>query len=116
MENKIKKKDSNLLAKAENESILNNNKKYKIAVSLLSHKDTCNYNNNFTNESKIEKVRVAEKAFLTLEEASQYFNIGKDKLRKLSDVKNCSFVLFNGSKRLINRKRLETFLEEAYSI
>lgn len=116
MENKIKKKDSNLLAKAEHESILNNNKKYEIAVPLLSHKDTSNFNNNLNNEVKTEKVRVAEKAFLTLEEAREYFNIGKDKLRILTDEENCSFVLFNGSKRLINRKKLEAYLDEIYSI
>lgn len=64
----------------------------------------------------IEKVPVWEKANLSLEEAAAYFGIGINKLRDMTNDDNCSFVLWNGNKRLIKRKQLERFLETAYSI
>lgn len=49
----------------------------------------------FMINETIKGVRVSEKAFLTLKEASEYFNIGQDKVRQLTDEDNCDFVLFN---------------------
>jgi excisionase family DNA binding protein len=63
-----------------------------------------------------KEVPIWEKANLTLEEASAYSGIGINKLRELSDEKNCTFVLWNGSKRLIKRRVLDDYLEKAYSI
>ena len=64
----------------------------------------------------IKKVPVWEKANLSLEEAAAYFGIGINKLRDMTNDESCSFVLWNGNKRLIKRKQLERFLETAYSI
>ena len=64
----------------------------------------------------IKKVPVWEKANLSLEEAAAYFGIGINKLRDMTNDENCSFVLWNGNKRLIKRKQLERFLETAYAI
>lgn len=61
-------------------------------------------------------VPIWEKSNLTLEEASAYSGIGINKLRKLSDERNCTFVLWNGSKRLIKRKKLDEYLSRSYSI
>jgi excisionase family DNA binding protein len=61
-------------------------------------------------------IPVWEKANLTLEEAADYSGIGVNKLRKMSNEKNCTFVLWNGSKRLIKRKPFEKYIESAYSI
>lgn len=61
-------------------------------------------------------IPIWEKSNLTLEEASAYSGIGINKLRELSNEKNCSFVLWVGSKRLIKRKLLDTYLEKTYSI
>lgn len=61
-------------------------------------------------------VPIWEKSNLTLEEASAYSGVGINKLRELSDERNCTFVLWNGSKRLIKRKLLDDYLERAYSI
>jgi hypothetical protein len=38
------------------------------------------------------------------------------KLRILSDREDCPFVLWVGSKRLLKRKKLDEFLDGAYSI
>lgn len=65
---------------------------------------------------KKNEIPIWEKSNLTLEEASAYFGIGINKLRQLSDDKNCRFVLWCGSKRLIKRKVLDEYLEKTYSI
>lgn len=62
------------------------------------------------------EVPVWEKSNLTLEEAAAYFNIGVNKLRDLTDNKNCSFVLWVGTKRLIKKTALENYLSKQYSI
>lgn len=62
------------------------------------------------------EVPIWEKANLTLEEAAVYSGIGQAKLRELSNDENCSFVLWNGTKRLLKRKKLDEFIERAYSI
>ena len=62
------------------------------------------------------EVKKKEKSNLTLEEAAVYSGIGQAKLRELSNDENCSFVLWNGTKRLLKRKKLDEFIERAYSI
>ena len=42
--------------------------------------------------------------------------VGKDKLRELTDREDCPFVLWVGSKRLIRRKKLDEYLDKAFSI
>ena len=61
-------------------------------------------------------VPVWEKANLTLEEAAAFSNIGINRLRELSEDRNCPFVLWVGSKRLIKRKVFESFLEKTFSL
>lgn len=61
-------------------------------------------------------VPIWEKSNLTLEEAAAYSGIGINKLRKITNEKNCSFVLFVGNKRLSKRRLLVKYLEQAYSI
>lgn len=63
-----------------------------------------------------QEVPIWEKSNLTLEEAAAYFGIGINKLRQLTEDKNCRFVLWCGSKRLIKRRALDEYLEKIYSI
>ena len=65
---------------------------------------------------KTMKVPVWEKATLTVKEAAEYSGIGQAKLRQLTDDDDCEFVLWNGTKRLIKRKRLDEYLDRAYSL
>ena len=53
------------------------------------------------------EVPIWAKYCLTLDEAAAYFGIGMNKLREMTDEPNCQFVIFNGSKRLIKRRKLE---------
>lgn len=64
----------------------------------------------------MKDIPIWEKSNLTLDEASAYFNIGVNKLRQLSNAKDCSFVLWVGNKRLIKRQVLEKYLTTSYSI
>lgn len=58
-----------------------------------------------------------EKSNLNLEEASAYYNIGINKLRQMTDTKECEkYVLWVGSKRLIKRVPFEAYLQSEYSI
>ena len=62
------------------------------------------------------EVPIWEKSNLTLEEAAAYSGVGINKLRSISDKESCPFVLWIGTKRLLKRKKLDEYLERAYSI
>ena len=66
--------------------------------------------------AKKNEVRISEKVLLTLEEAAAYTGVGINKLRLLSESEKCSWVLWNGSKRLLKRERLRDFLIKEFSI
>ena len=64
-----------------------------------------------------KKVPLWEKYTLTLSEASEYFNIGEKKMRKLvAENMDSGFVIQNGVKVLIKRKRFEAFLDDLSAI
>lgn len=63
-----------------------------------------------------KEVPIWEKSNLTLEEASAYFGIGINKLRELTNDRNCHFVIWCGNRRLIKRKLFDEYLERTYSI
>lgn len=64
----------------------------------------------------MKEVPIWEKSNLTLEEAAAYSGIGINKLRDLTNGERCKMVLWVGSKRLIKRKLLDKFLEDAYTL
>lgn len=61
--------------------------------------------------SNIE-VPISQKYNLTLEEAAEYFNIGTNKLREITDENKSSMVIMVGTKRLIKRKKMEEYLDK----
>ncbi len=62
------------------------------------------------------EVPIWQKSNLTLEEAAEYSGVGQAKLRELSNDERCEFVLWNGTKRLFKRRKLDEYLDRAYSI
>lgn len=64
----------------------------------------------------IQRVPIEQRVLLTLEEAASYSGIGINKLRELTNREDCDFVLWNGSRRLLKREKLITYLNTAYSI
>lgn len=63
-----------------------------------------------------EVLTLDQKPLLTLKEAAEYTGIGINKLRELSNERNCNYVLFVGRKRMFKREALVRFLEELYSV
>lgn len=63
------------------------------------------------------QVQIQNKFCLTIDEAVIYFNIGEKKLRKLvADNLDSGFIIQNGVKFRIKRKRFEDFLNDLTAI
>lgn len=63
------------------------------------------------------QVQIKDKFCLTIDEASEYFNIGQKKLRKIvSENLDSGFVIQNGVKFLIKRERFEKYLEDLTAV
>ena len=67
-------------------------------------------------QEKLEAVPLYERVTLTLEEASAYTGVGIGTLRQLADYDDGQLVLWVGSKRMFKRRRLQEYLENAYSV
>lgn len=67
-------------------------------------------------ERQKKKAPIWEREKLTINEAALYSGIGRNKLRQLTDDSNCTFVLWIDAHRFIDRKRLDEFIDHAYSI
>lgn len=71
------------------------------------------------DKASVREIPISEKYLLTIKEASEYFNIGENKMYRIvnnfleSDHK---FIVQNGSRTMINRKKFESFLDETTSI
>lgn len=64
-------------------------------------------------------VPIWEKFLLTVKEASLYFNIGENKMHRIANEhleSDYNFVIQNGSRIMINRKKFEDFLNYSTSI
>lgn len=54
---------------------------------------------------------------MTIEEASRYFRIGENKLRRLAEVnKNANWMMMNGNRIQIKRKQFEKIIDELDTI
>ena len=67
-------------------------------------------------EEKNNLVPVWERATITLEEAAAYTGIGVRKLREMTDEPTCDYVMWVGNRRIIKRRKLDEYLENAYSV
>lgn len=66
-------------------------------------------------ERKLELVPLWHRTTLTLEEATAYTGLGRNKLIDLSDEPGCDFVIWAGRKRLFKRRKLDEYIERSYS-
>lgn len=65
------------------------------------------------------EIPIWERFLLTVKEASLYFNIGENKLNRIVNdymESEYKFVVQNGNRAMINRKKFEDFLNETTSI
>ncbi len=90
---------------------LDSKKIHDIRTKLPSVKET-----HGGRRKPMKEVPIWEKSNLSLEEAAAYSGIGINKLRELTNEKNCRFVLWVGNKRLIKRRLFDQFIEQEYSI
>lgn len=65
---------------------------------------------------KKKEVPVWEKPLLTIDEATAYSGIGRNKLLELTERKGCKFVVWRDRTRIIKREKLDEFIDTAYSI
>lgn len=62
-------------------------------------------------------VPIWEKVTLTIDEASEYSNIGTNRLYEMTNEPSCPFVLYVGKRgRLIKRKEFEKYIEKTTDI
>lgn len=62
------------------------------------------------HETMKKEVPIADKYMLTVEEAAAYFNIGEARIKEITDgVQDLTVMV--GVKRLINRKKMEQYLD-----
>ena len=57
-----------------------------------------------------ESVPIHLKLTLSINEASEYSNIGINKIDAMLEQPNCPFVLYVGSKKLVKRKEFEAYI------
>ena len=80
-------------------------------IAVLQTKETRSVNKN--------QVPLSEKFLLTVKEASIYFNIGENKMHRIAAEyleSDHRFVIQNGGRTMINRKKFEDFLNNSTSI
>lgn len=71
------------------------------------------------NNTESKEVPLWERFLLTVSEASNYFNIGENKMHKIANdylESDYKFVIQNGNRTMIKRKKFEEFLNETSSI
>lgn len=62
-------------------------------------------------------VPIWQKFTLTVEEAAAYFRIGENKLRQImNENRNADFILWNGNRPQIKRKKFEEYVENLHNI
>ena len=62
-------------------------------------------------------IPIWERYTLTIEEASKYFCIGENKLRRLADEnKNADWLIMNGNRIQIKRKQFEKIIDKLDAI
>ena len=67
--------------------------------------------------NKYYSVPIESKYTLPINEASEYFNIGEKKLRQIiSDNPTADYILMNGTKYLIKRKKFEKLIDDISSL
>ena len=61
---------------------------------------------------KTAEIPFWERYTLSIEEAAAYFRIGENKLRKIiSENEDADFILWNGNRPQIKRKKFEEFVD-----
>lgn len=88
-----------------------------ISRSTISRRIVSIKNKIERSENMNKTVPIWEKVTLTVDEASEYSNIGVNKISNMLNEPSCPFVLFVGKgKRLVKRKEFERYIEKTSEI
>ena len=70
-----------------------------------------------TNYEPIKEVPIWKKYTLTVQEAAMYFRIGENKIRSLiAENRDADFILWNGNRPQIKRKKFEEYVDRLEEI
>lgn len=62
-------------------------------------------------------IPIWEKYTLSVEEAAAYFRIGENKLRDIiNNNRNADFILWNGNRPQIKRKKFESYVDRSHDL
>lgn len=67
-------------------------------------------------DNAVAAIPVSEKYMLTIKEASEYFNIGVKKMRRLAEDNLSRFAVYSGNRYLIIRTKFEKFIDESSAV
>lgn len=73
-------------------------------------------NDDIKVRQKKREVPIWERTLLTISEASDYSGVGINTLRRLLDKPNSNLILWVGSRKMVKRKKLDEYLNNAVSI
>lgn len=66
---------------------------------------------------KVKNIPIWEKYTMTIDEAAVYFRVGENKIRKIiSEQPDAEFVLWNGNRPQIKRKKFEEFIDKTNAV
>ena len=68
------------------------------------------------DEDKICLVPIDKKCLLSIDEAVAYTGLGRHTLKELADRDELNLVVWTGRKRLYKRRKLEEYIDNAYSV
>lgn len=64
-----------------------------------------------------QKIPIWQKFTLSIEEAAIYFRIGENKMRQIvNENRNADFILWNGNRPQIKRKKFEEIVNSMHNI
>ena len=72
--------------------------------------------NNVKRKAPKYEVPLWHKSNLSIEEATAYTGISRDKLYEMTNREDCPFVLWSGNRRLIKRQVFDEYIAKMYSI
>lgn len=61
-------------------------------------------------------VPICQKLLLTSREAAEYSNLGINHIARLTNDPYCTFVIYNGRRKLIKRKEFEEFISKSREV
>ena len=67
-------------------------------------------------DEMVKTIPIWEKVTLTVEEASEYSNIGINKIDTMLKQPNCPFVLYVGTRKLVKRREFEEYIRRELTI